>query len=147
MKYTLRPAREHNSPIRGLPFHPSPDYLRENLATVLEAEAVAFDFCVQLQTDPVLMPIEDSSTRWPESLSPYRRVASLRIPSQRLDESEQRRLARALAFDPWHCLQEHLPLGNLNRARHRIYGELSRHRQFRNGVRRWEPVSHEAPPT
>jgi hypothetical protein len=46
------------------------------------AEEVVFEFLVQLQKDPVKMPVEDALTEWKESDSPFVRVALLRIPRQ-----------------------------------------------------------------
>ena len=43
---------------------------------------VEFDLMVQLQTDSHLMPIEDSSVRWPEKLSPFIPVATVKIPNK-----------------------------------------------------------------
>jgi hypothetical protein len=45
-------------------------------------EDVYFDFLVQVQTDPVKMPVEDSVVEWKESDSPFQRVALIRIPKQ-----------------------------------------------------------------
>ena len=39
----------------------------------------AFDFMVQLQTDTRRMPVEDPRVRWGPSMSPWRKLATLRI--------------------------------------------------------------------
>ena len=66
---------------------------------------------------------------WPERLSPFVAVATLRIPAQSFDSPAQLAFARNLAYNPWHALPEHRPLGNQNRARKAIYLELSQLRQ------------------
>lgn len=89
---------------------------------------------VQLCTDLDRMPIEDASVEWPESLSPYVPVASLVMPAQQswlqgrsqVEEDE-------LAFDPWHSIAAHRPLGGLNRARKVV---LAASRQFRGAFNR-----------
>jgi hypothetical protein len=35
-------------------------------------------------------------------------------------------LAEKIAFNPWNTLQEHQPLGGMNRARKHIYTELAK---------------------
>ena len=84
-----------------------------------------FDFMVQVQTDPFLMPIEDATVNWPEELSPYVPVARLRLPAQRFTSDEQLAFADVLRYNPWHSLPEHQPLGNSNRARRQMYWELA----------------------
>ena len=106
-------------------------------------EDVEFDFLVQTQTDPFLMPIENNGVLWPTSLSPRVPVATLRIPRQRFDSPEQMAFARVLSYNPWHCLPEHRPLGNQSRARKRMYYELSRLRMRMNAVEHYEPTGDE----
>ena len=85
-----------------------------------------FDFCVQFQTDPEKMPIEDAMVEWEEKDSPYRKVATIRIPSQAFESFDQMAFAEKIAFNPWSALQEHQPLGGMNRARKIIYTELAK---------------------
>jgi hypothetical protein len=74
------------------------------------------------------MPIEDESVEWKEQDSPYHPVARIRIPRQRIDAAERATACEQVAFNPWHCLAEHRPLGNFNRARRDIYHAMA---QFR----------------
>jgi hypothetical protein len=85
-----------------------------------------FDFCVQFQTDPEKMPIEDAMVEWSEKDSPYRTVATIRIPSQAFESADQMNFGESIAFNPWNALQEHQPIGGMNRARKMIYTELSK---------------------
>jgi hypothetical protein len=145
MMYSVRPKSSKHSWIPGLPFWTSPTYLREQMAKRLSEQDVELDFMVQVQTDPHLMPIEDAGVRWPERLSPFVPVATLRIPRQKFDSPEQFAFARNLSYTPWHCIPEHRPLGNQNRARKRMYWELRRLRQTMNGTPHIEPTSHNLP--
>jgi hypothetical protein len=130
--------------IAGLPFGKVPfNYLRENMIKTLSEKDVEFDLMVQLQTDPHLMPIEDSSVRWPEKLSPFIPVASVHIPKQQFDTPAVVEFNKRLKMNPWHCLPEHRPLGNLNRARFRLYSTLSKFRQKMNNVEHLEPTGDE----
>lgn len=116
-----------------------PDFLRDALREQVAASDVYFDFMVQVQTDPVRMPIEDSLTIWDEASSPFRRVAMVRIPRQAVT-AEALEVAENLAFTPWHALPEHRPLGNMNRARREVYEMVSEFRRTTNGVAREEPT-------
>src|SRR5437764_546334 len=84
---------------------------------------------------PSRMPIEDATVKWPERLSPYLSVATLRLPRQRFDSDAQLAFADVLRYNPWHSLPEHRPLGNSNRARRTMYWELAELRQSMNQVR------------
>ena len=105
-------------------------------------EAV-FDFCVQFQTDPIAMPIEDPRQEWPESVSPFRRVATIRILQQDCDSDEQMQFGENLSFTPWHALPEHRPLGGINRGRKVVYEAISKFRHEYNRAPRKEPTSWE----
>jgi Dyp-type peroxidase family len=123
-KFRFRPQFAGRSRV---PF-PAPDnYLRQAMRNTLERhDEVRFDFTVQFQEDPVLMPIEDASIIW---RSPETTVATLRIARQQFDTPERDRMARELTVNPWHTIAEHRPLGNQNRARRTIYYETARVRQ------------------
>ncbi|MGX8904081.1 hypothetical protein ACR820_02160 [Streptomyces netropsis] len=121
------------------PWNPPDDYLQEALARKLREQDVIFDFLVQVQTDPHRMPIENASVVWPERLSPFVPVATLRLPRQEFDATRQFALADRLSFNPWHALPEHRPLGNQNRARRAIYLCLSGLRQSMNGTLHEDP--------
>jgi hypothetical protein len=143
MQYTIRPRSQEKSRIPRLPLRPSDNYLREAMAATLAERDAEFDFLVQIQTDPHLMPIENASVRWPERFSPPVSVATLRIPKQRFDSPAQLAFAHNLSYNPWHCVAEHRPLGNQNRGRYRIYQTLARLRQEMNQTPHREPTGDE----
>jgi hypothetical protein len=140
IQYSLSPCSAERTRV---PIWPSPNYLRQAMAATLSEREVCFDFTVQLQTDPHLMPIEDASVRWPERLSPHVPVAKLRLPVQQFDSPAQLAFAANLSLNPWHCIAAHRPLGNQNRARLAIYEQLSRLRQEMNGTPHIEPTGDE----
>jgi hypothetical protein len=139
MMYSVRPKIPGNSWIPGLPFWTSPIYLREAMVKVLAEREVEFEFMIQVQKDAFRMPIENAGVRWPESLSPYTPVATLRLFKQKFDSPAQFAFARNLSYTPWHCIADHRPLGNQNRARRRMYWELRRLRQTMNATPHIEP--------
>lgn len=140
VQYSLRPR---SSARTRIPVRASDNYLREAMARTLAKGPWSFDFMVQTQTDAHRMPIENATVKWPEKLSPYVPVAELRLPRQRFDSPAQLAFADNLSYNPWHSLPEHRPLGNQNRARRRMYQELSRLRQSMNGVPHIEPTGTE----
>jgi hypothetical protein len=97
------------------------DLFREELASRIAREPVVYALQVQLFVDAASTPIEDASVDWP---SPYVTVGKLTIGKQDA-ESERGRMLRdrgeKLAFDPWHALVAHKPLGNIMRARKVAY--------------------------
>jgi hypothetical protein len=123
----------------------SKDKLREALSSHLASHEARFDFLVQVQTDPVAMPVEDPTVAWDEATSPFRKVATIRIPPQVCDNPEQMACCENLSFTPWHALPEHRPLGAINRARKVIYEALSARRHELNQVPRREPRPEDLP--
>jgi hypothetical protein len=107
------------------PNHPerlSDDYLTQALARDLQGQEAVFDFKVQLQTDPVAMPVEDVSAQWDEGHSEPETVATLRIPPQKVDGSgDFAAKCESMSFNPWHALAEHRPMGGMNRLRKFVY--------------------------
>jgi hypothetical protein len=98
------------------------DALTQALNAALKAGEAVFDFKVQLQTDPVAMPVEDVSVEWSESASVPVTVATLSIPSQHVDPAGQLAAqCEAMSFNPWHALAEHRPMGGMNRLRKLVY--------------------------
>jgi hypothetical protein len=143
MKFSWRPRSRAKSRIANLPGRPPDHYLRDNMRATLDRQDVVFDLLVQLQTDSHAMPIEDAAVRWPERLSPFVPVATLRIPKQRFDSPAQLHFVESLRFSPWHCIPEHRPLGNMNRVRRRMYETLARIRLEQNLTPQCEPNGRE----
>lgn len=116
----------------------SKDLLRENLAATLKEHQLVYDFCIQFQEDPEKMPVENPTVQWN---SPFHKVATIRIPVQDFDTDERNELGEDIAFNPWHCLPEHQPLGNFNRVRKIIYEEMYTFRHRHNGIGDVHPVA------
>ncbi len=126
-----------------IPDNPSYTYLREAMVRTLERGPVRFDFAVQFQTDADTMPIEDPGHAWSEVASPFRKIATIKIPQQVFDTDQRREIGENLSFNPWHCLPEHRPLGGINRARKVIYQAISIFRHQKNDVPHKEPTGWE----
>lgn len=134
----------------------SHNYMKENLIHTLKKNMiVCFDFKLQLQKFPEVMPVEDASVEWPDSkklvgrdrhkFSPYTKVATLVIdyranddlkPAKPYDMTEP---CEDMSFTPWHSLPEHVPLGRTMRMRRDVYKGISDFRRTQNKVDMKEP--------
>jgi hypothetical protein len=143
MQYSFKTRLRSRTRVPNLPGRPPDSYLREAMVATLASQDMEFDILLQLQTDPFHMPIENAAVMWPTRLSPRVPAAILRIPKQNFDSPAQLDFARVLSYNPWHCIPEHRPLGNVSRARKRMYSELSQLRMKMNGVIHYEPTGDE----
>jgi hypothetical protein len=114
--------------------------LRDALHRDLVGDHVTLEFHVQRWPDLSRLPvwaIEDPRRRWD---APWEKVATI-VVLQQDDATSDRRLACAerMNFNPWRARQEHQPLGGINRARGRIYREMSIFRNERNGDPKPDP--------
>src|SRR5438876_12339572 len=85
------------------------------------------------------MPVEEPSELWPEALSPFVTVATLRLPRQDIGGDDNLALQDITSITPWRCTAEHRPLGNIQRARKEVYRESSLLRHQLNHEPRREP--------
>jgi catalase len=108
------------------------DFLRKTMAQELSIGKACFNFRVQLQKKDKYMPIEDPSIEWKESDSPYISIATITIPNQSFDTKKQQDFCENLAFSPWNSLDEHRPIGELNRIRKKVYQASSDYRHKEN---------------
>ena len=139
-KYSVLPRPSTKT---AVPVNSPDDWLRQAMSATLARRDWEFDFAVQIQTDQCRMPIEDASIEWPVKRSPFITVARIYVPRQNFATPVRILLAREFSFTPWHSIAEHRPLGNQNRARLRMYSELSRLRQAMNHEPHMEPASDE----
>ena len=135
VKYSARPCSASTDP---LPDHPSHDFLRDAMRTTLKNGDACIEFLVQPRTASS-MSVEDSMTEWTETQAPFYTVATLRIPQQTFDTTDQNKFCENLSFSPWHTLPDHKPLGVMNRLRKVIYDRISRVRHEMNAAPRQEP--------
>ncbi|MEJ2860762.1 catalase family protein [Actinomycetospora flava] len=109
--------------------------LADLLDTWATDRETVFDVRVQLRTDAATMPVEDAGVDWPQEQSPYRSVATVRLPPQDPYSPARRVFADdRLAFRPWHGLAAHRPLGSVNRLRRQAYREMGGQRFALNAV-------------
>jgi catalase len=116
------------------------DYLGNDLAYRLLHHELRFTFCVQLQTDPKSMPVDQGTVEWSEAKSPPIPVATLVLPRQDINATGQTAYAENLSFSPWHSLPEHEPVGSIQQARKVVYRMSSEVRHWANGMPVVEPL-------
>jgi hypothetical protein len=122
VKYIASPASPRRSP---MPPARTDTYLLDAMRARLADGEALFDVMIQFQTDSRRTPIEDASVEWKRQESPYLPVARIRIPRQSVDDPARVAACEQVAFNPWHCLADHRPLGNMNRARRDIYAAMA----------------------
>jgi hypothetical protein len=119
-----------------------PDGLREAVSEFFRTQSAEWELRAQLCTDIDTMPIEDVSKPWPENDSPYRAVARVALgPQPSWNEARKASIDEGMAFNPWHALAAHRPLGAVMRVRKQAYAVTSRLRAERNGRLFAEPRS------
>ena len=146
MQFSVWPRLKTRTRVPSLPKRPPDNYLRDAMVATFARQDVEFDVCLQVQTDPHLMPIEDNAVLWPPELSPRVPAAVLRIPRQTFDSPEQ------LRFPSTSCSTPGTPSPSIGRSatrvgrRLRMYKELAELRQRMNGQPHYEPTGDEAFP-
>ena len=122
--------------------HQDEDGFRHAASAYFRRHDAVYEIRAQLWADADKQPIEDASVDWPVEISPYRTVATLRLPRQEAyGEARVRYFDEVMTFRPAHSLAEHRPLGSVMRARLQVYRALSDFRHRENGVRAEEPAS------
>ncbi|MBK5542900.1 catalase family protein [Pseudomonas sp. TH05] len=111
-----------------------PNFLRSALTQQLSTDRVAACYVLQIQRqDPSkYMPLEDTSIEWRESDAPFETVARVRIAPQDFDTPAQNLACDNQSFNPWFGLEEHRPIGGINRLRKAVYEAVSDYRHSRN---------------
>lgn len=117
-------------------------FLTSVISDFFQTNTAEYEMSAQLCTDLSKMPVEDGSVQWPEDKSPYLPIAKLVFSPQDTFSPERRVFADdVLSFNPFHCLREHRPLGNIMRVRKLAYETSSKFRHVMNACARVEPSS------
>jgi Catalase len=136
-------AKPQGASVADVPIPDSDNYLREALKNTLSIEKQDnyFDFLIQLQPDNNPKWVDDPTLAWDEVISPYIKVATIKIPTQEFDTQSRKQLDESLSFTPWHTLPEHEPLGSINAPRLKLYQTIARNRRQYNQ----QPISEPQP--
>lgn len=118
------------------------DGFRHAAVEYFEQHDAVFELRVQLWNNAETQPIEDASVEWAMEDSPYRTVATIRIPRQNAYSTTRvQYFDDRMTFRPAQSLASHRPLGSVMRARLQVYKALSDFRHSENGVTAVSPVS------
>jgi catalase len=99
-----------------------PDAIRETVQSEMQNITAVWDFRVQLCRDPEKQPIEDPTVEWKEEDSPWHTVATIHAgPQDSWSEDQVQAVDEQMRFSIWVGIEDHRPLGNINRARKKPY--------------------------
>ena len=122
--------------------HEDEDGFRHATVAHFDRHDVVFELRAQMWTDAETQPIEDASVEWSADESPYRMIATLRLPRQAAySPARVRCFDDVMTFRPAHSLAAHRPLGSVMRARLQVYKALSDFRHRENGIPEANPAS------
>jgi hypothetical protein len=124
---------------RALDLTSAEQVFRPALVAELRKRPYEFDIQVQLCTDLAQMPVEKTTVRWSESLSPYVTVAKLRLPQQDIGGEDNFEKMDKTSMAAWRVTEPHRPLGNIMRSRKEVYRQSSILRHQTNKQERKEP--------
>lgn len=137
VRYCIEPTSKYKS---KMPKELTPTYLSVNMQNHLNKNIATFDFKIQIQKDGME---DDPSVVWSKKKSPYIKIGEIVIDKQEFMNKKREDLAENLSFNPGHALLAHKPIGEFNRARIKIYENLSEYRHKRNGEKLIEPTSND----
>ena len=121
--------------------HQDEDGFRHATVAYFDGNDAVYELKAQLWADAEKQPIENAAVEWPTDISPYRTVATLRLPRQAAYGAERvHYFDGVMTFRPAHSLAAHKPLGSVMRARLQVYAALSDFRHSENGVPAQDPA-------
>lgn len=141
-KISLVPASANLKELSGatLNVNGKPNGLRDAVLDFFAKNSAEWELRVQLCTDLVSMPIEDSSITWPEGSSPYLTVAKITVAPQRAwSEERSKAVDDKMSFNPWHGIAAHRPIGSIMRIRKAAYQMSAKFRAEHNDMSITEP--------
>ena len=112
------------------------DFFRNNSAEYVVSAQLLTDAATMKTKDA----IEDAKVEWSEDDSPYEPVATITYPVQDPFSDERRSFGDdVLEFNSWRSIEDHRPLGSINRLKKEVYLASSEFRHEKNGKARREP--------
>ena len=112
------------------------DFFRNNSAEYV----VSAQLLTDAETMKIEDAIEDAKVEWSEDDYPYEPVATITYPVQDAYSDERRSFGDdVLEFNSWRAIEDHRPLGSINRLKKEVYLASSKFRHEKNGKARREP--------
>jgi hypothetical protein len=97
------------------------DALVRDLAPAPPGDDVVFDFAVRVRHAATTEDAEDASLWWTRPRDRIVSIGEIRIPRQNFLTPDRVFDGERMMFSPWNCLQQHRPLGSINRMRLAVY--------------------------
>ena len=116
-----------------------PDYLMRRLQVTLDPAhrgKLCLNLQAQVMTDPEAQPVENTLIPWDSDVARWQKLATIEIPPQTFSSYEQQDFCDRLAFNPWHGLREHRPVGGINRTLRDVAANLQDVRFKASGLQR-----------
>ncbi len=116
-----------------------PDYLLRRLQNQLDPAhkgRLCLNLQAQVMTDPEAQPVENTLVPWDDEVARWQQLATIEIPAQTFSSYEQQDFCDRLAFNPWHGLKTHRPVGGINRTLRDVATNLQDVRFKTNGLQR-----------
>jgi hypothetical protein len=92
---------------------------------------------VQVRNDADRQPVENTLIPWDDSVANWQKAAKIDIYPQIFSTTAQQEFCEELAFNPWHGLRVHRPIGGINRARREVLPAIQDARLKANGLARF----------
>lgn len=131
IKFSARPCVDH---IHQLPENPPDNFLRFAMQETIRSGEACMEFHVQRRTDRERMSVENVQEEWLETEAPFLKVATITTSDVYFLQPDRMEHCENLAFNPWHGLKVHRPVGAVNRLRNLIYRHISTVRREINSV-------------
>ncbi|KAJ9647833.1 hypothetical protein H2201_001198 [Coniosporium apollinis] len=124
-KYALFPSTElqHSLNSKKITKDSSPSEISGWMQEHFREHSAEYDFKVQLLREPDRQSAEDTSKPWTETASPYETVGNVVFPAGQdaFDAARRTFWEDRMELNVWCGLEEHRPLGSVNRLRKELY--------------------------
>jgi hypothetical protein len=141
VRITPEPSAAAQVRIRDLDPMTDAETVRDSLVAEIGERDYTFQLEAQLCVDPLRMPIENTSIDWSEKLSPFTRIATIRIPKQDISSPVNLDVADRISISPWRTREDHMPMGQIMTVRREVYRRSAEVRRQINQQPQTEPSS------
>jgi hypothetical protein len=141
-KLSVAPSSKSVTDLTGQTISPhGADALTDAVVAFFAGNTAEYVVSAQLCTNVDDMPLEDATVEWSTDASPYVPIATISYPRQTAYSPALQNFGDdALTFNSWRAIDEHRPLGSINRLKLRVYEASSEFRHNTNNVERIEPT-------
>ncbi len=133
-KYVIKPCTPLAAEPSPAPNQANKNYLKQRLSRDLADHEACFELAVQLRDGNEAFPLDAATVAW---TSEPQTVATIKLLKQEISGNDA--TCENMAFTAWHSLEEHRPVGSVQKARGLIYKFFADLRRSRNDVPLGEP--------